>query len=154
MVSLADYAPDERTSRVMLSMLTEPDDANVGRLLRREGGIETLRLLDTDGPVPGVRPEEAAILQHRAHLVSSGVDFDAVLRRALDGTHEPLILATPIGRSRSMRWATAPLCAVGEWGDLVPRDRAGCSGDDHGLACIDQVRRSRRRRTCHGCVTG
>lgn len=91
MVSLADYAPDERTSRVMLSMLTEPDDANVGRLLRREGGIETLRLLDTDGPVPGVRPEEAAILQHRAHLVSSGVDFDAVLRRALDGTHEPLI---------------------------------------------------------------
>ena len=59
MVSLADYAPDERTARVMLSMIAEPADVNVGRLLRHEGGIETLRLLDADGPVPGVRPEAA-----------------------------------------------------------------------------------------------
>ncbi|GAA2089429.1 DNA-processing protein DprA [Brevibacterium salitolerans] len=91
MVALANYASDERTARVMLSMIVEPADANVGRLLRREGGIETLRLLDTDGPMPGVRPEEAAILHHRTQLVSSGADFDAVLRRALDGAYEPLI---------------------------------------------------------------
>lgn len=91
MVALADYASDERTARVMLSMIAEPADGNVGRLLRREGGIETLRLFDTDGPMPGVGPEEAAILHYRTRLVSSGVDFDAVLRRALDGAYAPLI---------------------------------------------------------------
>lgn len=91
MAFLADYAADERTARVMLSMIAEPADANVGHLLHREGGLETLRLLDTDGPMPGVRLEEAAILQHRTRLVSSGVDFDAVLRRTLDGRYEPLV---------------------------------------------------------------
>ncbi|GAA3847036.1 DNA-processing protein DprA [Brevibacterium ammoniilyticum] len=91
MASLADFADGERTARVVLSMVAEPADANVGRLLRREGGMETLRLLDADGPMPGIRAEEAAILQHRTRVVSSGVDFDAVLRRALDGAHEPLM---------------------------------------------------------------
>ena len=39
MVALADYASDERTARVMLSMMAEPADRTVGRLLRREGAI-------------------------------------------------------------------------------------------------------------------
>lgn len=91
MVSLADYARDERTARVMLSMILEPDDANVGRLLRREGGIETLRLLDAGGPMPGVRPEEAAILHHTIQQAGTRVGFGNVLAHVLDGSYTPLI---------------------------------------------------------------
>lgn len=91
MVSLADYARDERTARVMLSMIVEPDDANVGRLLRREGGIETLRLLDAGGPMPGVRPEEAAILHHTVQQAGSRVGFGDDLGHLLDGSYTPLI---------------------------------------------------------------
>lgn len=91
MVSLADYARDERTARVMLSMIVEPDDANVGRLLRREGGIETLRLLDAGGPMPGVRPEEAAILHHTVRQAGSRVGFGNDLAHVLDGSYTPLI---------------------------------------------------------------
>ncbi|OYN92410.1 hypothetical protein [Parenemella sanctibonifatiensis] len=73
MVALANYASDERTARVMLSMMIEPADRTVGRLLRREGAVETLRLLDAGGPMPGVRAEEAAILHHTAqHFAFTG----------------------------------------------------------------------------------
>lgn len=91
MVSLADYARDERTTRVMLSMIVEPDDANVGRLLRREGGIETLRLLDTGSPMPGIRPEEAAILHHTVQQAGTRVGFENDLAHVLDGSYTPLI---------------------------------------------------------------
>lgn len=91
MVSLADYARDERTARVMLSMIVEPDDANVGRLLRREGGIETFRLLDMGGPMPGVRPEEATILHHTVQQAGSRVSFENDLAHVLDGSYTPLI---------------------------------------------------------------
>ena len=56
MVALADYASDERTVRVMLSMMAEPADRTVGRLLRREGAVETLRLLDTGRSMTRTRP--------------------------------------------------------------------------------------------------
>lgn len=91
MVSLADYARDERTARVMLSMIVEPDDSNTGRLLRREGGIETVRLLDSEGPLPGVQPEQAAMLHHATGQFSSRAGFEDDLARALDGSYRPLI---------------------------------------------------------------
>ena len=143
MAFLADYAESERTARVMLSMIAEPADANVGRLLRREGGIETLRLLDTDGPMPGVRREEAAILQHRTRLVSSGVDFDAVLRRALDGRYEPLMpgdahwpaSVDPLGdRTPYVLWAkgaTSFLATQTEDRVTITGSRASTSYGDH-----------------------
>ena len=52
MASLAGYAPDDRTARIMLSIVAEPGDAKVGRLLNRIGGAETIRLLDTDELMP------------------------------------------------------------------------------------------------------
>lgn len=91
MVTLADYASDERTARVMLSMIVEPDDANVGRLLRREEAVETLRLLDAGGPMPGVRPEEAAILHHTVQQAGTRVSFENDLAHVLDGSYTPLI---------------------------------------------------------------
>lgn len=91
MASLADYAPDEGTARVILSMIAEPANVTVGRLLRQEGGIETLRALETADPITGARPEEAAILHHRVQEVISRPDFDD----ALDGSYQPLIPGDP-----------------------------------------------------------
>lgn len=91
MVALADYASDERTARVMLSMMIEPADRTVGRLLRREGAVETLRLLDAGGSMLGVRAEEASILHHTAQQFASRGGLGDDLAGALDGSHAPLI---------------------------------------------------------------
>lgn len=91
MVALADYASDERTARVMLSMMIEPADRTVGRLLRREGAVETLRLLDAGGPMPGVRAEEASILHHTAQQFASRGGLGNDLARVLDESYAPLI---------------------------------------------------------------
>lgn len=91
MASLADYAPDERTARIMLSIVAEPGDARVGRLLNRVGGAETIRLLDTDTAMPEVRYEEAEVLGHRVRLASDDADFDELMPRLLDGRYTPLI---------------------------------------------------------------
>lgn len=91
MASLADYAPDDRTARVMLSIVAEPGDARVGRLLNRVGGVETIRLLDTDTAMPELRREDAEVLRHRVRLASDGADFDELMPRLLDGRYTPLI---------------------------------------------------------------
>lgn len=92
MASLADYTPDERTARVMLSIIAEPADSRVGRLLGRVGAVETIRILDTsDGAMPGMRREDAEVLRHRARLASEGADFDRLLPRLLDARFTPLI---------------------------------------------------------------
>src|SRR5699024_662511 len=82
---------DERTARVMLSMMIEPADRTVGRLLRREGAVETLRLLDAGGSMPGVRAEEASILHHTAQQFASRGSLGDELAGLLDGSYAPLI---------------------------------------------------------------
>ena len=42
MASLSDVASDERTARMVLSMLVEPNDPVKGRVLSRLGAVETL----------------------------------------------------------------------------------------------------------------
>lgn len=48
MTTISEGVHDERTARIMLSMLSEPNDSVTGRLLTDLGGIETIRLLDRD----------------------------------------------------------------------------------------------------------
>lgn len=69
MTSLVGYARDERAARIMLSIVAEPGDARVGRLLNRVGGAETIRLLDTGGPMPELRRENAEVLRHRSQAL-------------------------------------------------------------------------------------
>ena len=61
MPSLSEIARDERTARMALSMLVEPDDAVTGRLLAAVGGVETLRLAEGDGSVPGLGAVDAKV---------------------------------------------------------------------------------------------
>jgi DNA processing protein len=52
MTNLTDLVTDERTARMVLSMIAEPNDSATGRLLTRVGAVETIRLLETDSMAP------------------------------------------------------------------------------------------------------
>lgn len=65
MAGIADLATDERRARMLLSILSAPDDAITNRVLAREGGAETIRLLDGDGPVPGLNRVDAQVWRDR-----------------------------------------------------------------------------------------
>ena len=61
MASLSDVASDERTARMVLSMLVEPNDPVTGRILSRLGAVETLWLAERDGAVVGLSPVDAQV---------------------------------------------------------------------------------------------
>ena len=59
MATLAEQMQGERMARVALSMFAEPNDAATGRVLAQVGEIETLRLIESDDPVPGLARADA-----------------------------------------------------------------------------------------------
>ncbi len=61
MTNLSDVVQDERTARMVLSMIVEPDDAVSGRLLRRLGALELLRLAERDDVVAGLSAVDAHV---------------------------------------------------------------------------------------------
>lgn len=66
MAGLSDVVSDERTARMVLSMLIEPNDPVTGRILSRLGAVETLWLAERDGAVVGLSPMDAQVW--RDHL--------------------------------------------------------------------------------------
>lgn len=65
MATLAEQMQGERMARVALSMFAEPNDAATGRVLANVGGIETLRLVESDDPVPGLARTGALMWRER-----------------------------------------------------------------------------------------
>ena len=63
MDSISAQANDERTARIALALFAEPDDPTTGRLVGRVGAVEAVRLLASDGAVPGMSKEAAALLR-------------------------------------------------------------------------------------------
>ena len=61
MTNLSDVVQDERTARMVLSMIVEPDDAVPGRLLRQLGALELLRLAERDDVVAGFSAVDAHV---------------------------------------------------------------------------------------------
>ncbi len=61
MAGLSDIAGDERTARMVLSMLVEPNDPVTGRVLIGLGAMETLRLAERDGAVVGLSAVDAQV---------------------------------------------------------------------------------------------
>lgn len=85
MTSFTELAPDERAARMVLSMITEPDDAVTGRLLTRLGGLETLGLLDRDGKVPSLNRVDGQVW--RDHLTAASPPDELVERlRHVEGS--------------------------------------------------------------------
>ena len=61
MTTLSHVVPDERTARMVLSMIVEPDDAATGRLLGELGTLELFRLAERDDAVPGLSAVDAQV---------------------------------------------------------------------------------------------
>lgn len=61
MTILSQVVQDERTARMALSMLVEPDDAVTGRLLGELGALELLRLAGGEDAVPGLSTVDAQV---------------------------------------------------------------------------------------------
>lgn len=61
MTNLSHVVQDERTARMVLSMIVEPDDAVSGRLLRQLGALELLRLAERDDVVAGLSAVDAHV---------------------------------------------------------------------------------------------
>lgn len=68
MATLAEQVQGERMARVALSMIAEPNDPTTGYVLARHGGIETLRLIESDDDVPGLA--RADVLMWREHVAA------------------------------------------------------------------------------------
>ena len=59
--TLSQVVQDERTARMLLSMIVEPDDAVTGRLLGELGALEVLRLAERDDAVTGLSTVDAQV---------------------------------------------------------------------------------------------
>ena len=68
MASLSDVASDERTARMVLSMLVEPNDPVTGRILSRLRAVETLWLAEHDREVVGLSPVDAQVWRERLRV--------------------------------------------------------------------------------------
>ena len=68
MAVITDLSPDERSARMLLSILAEPDDPVTGRVLSRVGAVETLRLVEDDGTIPGVNRVDTQVWRDRLAL--------------------------------------------------------------------------------------
>lgn len=61
MTNLSHVVQDERTARIALSMIVEPDDAVTGRLLGELGALELFRLAEGEDAVPGLSTVDARV---------------------------------------------------------------------------------------------
>ncbi|WP_083506863.1 DNA-processing protein DprA [Leucobacter sp. G161] len=78
MPTLTDLARDERSARLVLSLVGTPNDEATGRLLAQVGAQDLIALADRDTAVPGMDRAEAAVWRDRIHA-RSGVDRVASL---------------------------------------------------------------------------
>ncbi len=65
MARLTEQVQGERAARIVLSMIAEPDDPATGHVLDHAGGVETLRLVESDEPVPGLGRADAMLWRER-----------------------------------------------------------------------------------------
>ena len=82
MTSFSELARDARAARMVLSMLTEPDDAVTGRLLGRLGAVKTVGLLDGGGKLPGLGLVDAPVWRDRLTTAARPDELAGRLRHA------------------------------------------------------------------------
>ena len=91
MLTLSNLGSDERTARVVLSTIARPNDPATGQLLNHVGAVETLRLTDTDGPVPGMDRIAASIWRDHIRAVARPDEVAARLAQAERGQFSVLV---------------------------------------------------------------
>ena len=93
MLTLADLAKDDRSARVMLAMVSSPNDVLSRNLLERVSTVELIALADSDGPVPGMDRVEAAVW--RDHLHSAAMPDHLAARMAEASSFRVIIPSDP-----------------------------------------------------------
>lgn len=99
MATLAEQVQGERMARIALSMIAEPNDPTTGYVLARRGGIETLRLIESDDEVPGLARADVLVWRERlAVRITPGLlDQIAQAERHGFGTLIPADEEWPVG---------------------------------------------------------
>lgn len=93
MLTLADLAKNDRSARVVLTMVSSPTDALTRNLLERVSAVELITLVDDDGPVPGMDRVEAAVW--RDHLHSAATPDHLAARIAETSSFRVIIPSDP-----------------------------------------------------------
>lgn len=140
MSSPSNFVTDERSARALFSMIVEPDDPITGRMLTRLGGVETLRLVESDEPVPGVPRAEVLVWRER---LAGRMSAD-LLARIGDAQQSGFAAIIPT----DSEWPAGlddlgnpgAVCVVGARGDLVPGCAVADSRDDHRVSGGDALR--------------
>lgn len=91
MAALAEQVQGERMARMALSVMAEPNDSITGYVLSRHGGVETLRLVESDDEVPGLARADVLMWRERlaARVVPGVLDQVAQAERSGFGTLIP-----------------------------------------------------------------
>lgn len=99
MATLAERVQGERAARIALSMIAEPDDPTTGYVLARHGGVETLRLIESDDEVPGLARADVLMWRERltARVTPGLLDQMAQAKRHGFGTLIPADKEWPPG---------------------------------------------------------
>ncbi len=112
MATVAEQVRDERTARMVLSMIADPDDTMTGEVLSMVGGIETLSLLEGDGKVPALDETEAMVWRSRlaprlgTHLLNAADNYQQRGMGTLipTDTHWPTALGVLGARQPYLLW--------------------------------------------------
>ena len=79
MAILAEQVHGERMARIALSMIAEPNDPTTGYVLAHHGGVETLRMIESNDEVPGLPRADVLIWRERlAARLAPGLLLDQV----------------------------------------------------------------------------
>lgn len=142
MTGLSDAANDERTARMVLSMLVEPNDPVTGRLLARVGAVEVLRLAERNGEVSGLDSVDTQVW--RDHFNTS--DVRSITRAAQPDSAVRSPSADPrrrsLARCPQRLGGSCTVRAVGSRRVLLPVSSVARLRDDHRSAGVYPVRGS------------
>lgn len=71
MPTLTDLAKDERSARMVLTIVGTPNDVPTGNLLARVGAVETVAFIQNDAEIPGMDEVQAAVWREQARTRAS-----------------------------------------------------------------------------------
>lgn len=71
MATLNNLARDERSARILLSLIGIPNKESTGRLLSRIGAVELIGLAEGSTDIPGMDRVEAAVWRDHFHAHGS-----------------------------------------------------------------------------------
>lgn len=71
MSTLTDLAKDERSPRMVLTIVGTPNDVSTGNLLARVGAVDTVAFIQSSAEIPGMDEVQAAVWREQARIRAS-----------------------------------------------------------------------------------